>query len=72
MEQTIGNILGEEGCFSLSHLFEADSDLDASIVLASNLYYKQSLQVLRSYIETMVLHLYFANNPYDFEKWKRA
>ena len=49
----------ESAFFSLAHILETFSDLECSILLASRLYYKQAIQVLRSYLETSVLQLYF-------------
>ena len=63
-------VLSESAFFSLAHVLEADTDHEASILLASSLYYKQALQMLRNYLEGMVLQLYFCHNQGDFEKWK--
>jgi hypothetical protein len=63
-------VLSESAFFSLAHVLEAGSDFEASVLLASNLYYKQALQMIRNYLEGMVLQLYFTNNLGDFEKWK--
>jgi len=65
-----GAVLSESAFFSLAHVLEAGTDLEASILLASNLYYRQALQMLRNYLEGLVLQLYFCNNRSDFEKWK--
>jgi hypothetical protein len=38
--------------------------------LAGNLYYKQALQVLRGYLESLVLPIYFCEYPDQFDQWK--
>ncbi len=63
-------VLEESAFFSLAHVLEAGTDLNASILLASHLLYKQALQMLRNYLEGMVLQLYFCHNYGDFEEWK--
>lgn len=68
----VDGILSESLFFSLPHTVEARSELDCSILLASNLYYKQALQVLRGLVELSVLHLYFAANHQDYRKWEVA
>ncbi|MCC5641388.1 hypothetical protein LC607_00125 [Nostoc sp. CHAB 5824] len=67
---TVSEVLSEEAFFSLTHLLEAQSDLECSILLCSNLFYRQALQVLRNYVEGMVIQLFFCENINDFEKWK--
>jgi hypothetical protein len=63
-------VLSESAFFSLAHILEGGTDLEASILLASNLYYRQALQMLRNYLEGMVLQLHFCNNQPDFTRWK--
>ncbi len=65
-------VLSESAFFSLAHVLEAGSELESSILLAANLYYKQALQVLRNYIEGMVVQLYFCDNLGDFEAWQEG
>jgi hypothetical protein len=62
-------VLEESAFFSLSHVLEAYSELECSILLASNLYYKQALQVLRNFLEHAVLGLYFCGSEEEYEKW---
>jgi hypothetical protein len=66
----ISEILSENAFFSLPHILESDSDLNCSILLASNLYYKQAFQVLRGFLESLVLSLYFLNNVQYYKNWK--
>jgi hypothetical protein len=69
-EETIGNILSEAGYFSLSHMLETRSDLMCSVQLASGLYYRQSMQVLRGFIESVILPIYFCKQPDEYKEWK--
>jgi hypothetical protein len=69
-QETIGNILSEAGYFSLSHMLETRSDLMCSVQLAGGLYYRQSMQVLRGFIESVILPIYFCRQPELFKKWK--
>lgn len=69
-QNTIGNILSEGTHFSLAHILESELDLKSSIHLAAHLYYRQSLQVLRGFLESVVLPVYFCGNPSDYKKWK--
>lgn len=71
-DSTVSAVLSENAYFSLAHVLEAASDLNCSILLSSNLYYKQALQVLRSYVEGMTIQLYFCQNMNQFEKWKNG
>ena len=66
----IDEVLSESAFFSLAHILETGSELDCSILLSSNLYYKQALQILRNYIENMVLQLHFCDENDDFTLWK--
>ena len=67
---TIGNILSEGSYFSLSHILETRTDLASSIHLAAHLYYRQAYQVLRGFLESVILPLHFCSNPKDYKKWK--
>lgn len=66
----IGEVLSESAFFSLAHILESQEELNSSILLASNLYYKQALQILRSFLEELVLPVYFCDNPNKFTDWK--
>src|ERR1035437_2871627 len=66
----VSGILSESGFFSLGHTLESQEDLNCSIVLASNLYYKQALQSLRNFLEGVVVQLYFCDNQTAFANWK--
>lgn len=65
----VRSLLQESGFFSVAHLLEADSELYCSELLASNLYYKQAIQVLRGFLEHNVVQLYLCNNPAAFKLW---
>jgi hypothetical protein len=53
-------LLSDSQFFSLPHILEAREELDCSVLLAKNLYYKQALQMLRSLLELNVAHVHFA------------
>lgn len=64
------DMLSESLFLSLTHFLEADfSDLDSAVLLSKNLFYKQSFQVMRGYIEDMVVPLYFAEHAEQFDRW---
>jgi hypothetical protein len=69
-DHLVGNLLSESSFFSLPHLLESQSDLFCSMRLAGDLYYRQAMMVLRCYIESVVLPMYFCVNPKDFQSWK--
>jgi len=64
-------LLEESAFFSISHMLEAYTDLECCILLSSNLYYKQALQVLRGFLENAVLQLHFCDNGEEYVEWKR-
>jgi hypothetical protein len=66
----VSEVLSESAFFSIAHVLESEEELASSILLASNLYYKQGLQVLRNFLEAIVLQLYFCENQTDFKSWK--
>jgi hypothetical protein len=51
-------------------VLESSEELASSALLSSHLYYKQALQVLRSFLEAIVLQLYFCENQTAFMSWK--
>jgi hypothetical protein len=63
-------VLSESAFFSIAHVLESEAEIDCSILLASKLYYKQALQVLRNYIEGAILQLYLSGNLSAFSDWK--
>ncbi|WP_447902993.1 hypothetical protein [Pseudomonas serbica] len=69
-DETVGNILSEAGYFSLPHLLETRSDLHCSMELASSFFYRQSLQVLRGFIESVILPIHLCKHPSEFSQWK--
>jgi len=69
-DSVLSAILSESAFFSLAHVLETDTELNCSTLLASNLYYKQALQILRNFLEEVVVELYFCANPSAFENWK--
>ena len=44
----IQSLLQDAGFYSLAHVLESVSDIDCSLLLASNFYYKQAAQILRN------------------------
>jgi len=64
------NILAESAFFSLAHLLETATDIEASVNMASQLYYKQSFQILRGFLENSVFPVYFCNQQNEFKKWR--
>lgn len=69
-DSVLSAVLSESAFFSLAHVLETDTELNSSMLLASNLYYKQALQVLRNFLEEVVVELHFCANPNVFEGWK--
>ena len=70
-KEIVANVLAESEFFSIVHTLEAELDISSSFLLAANLYYKQAFQVLRAYIENLVLPVYFCEYPSDFSEWKK-
>lgn len=66
----IQSLLEESGFYSLAHILEADEEIGCSLLLASHLYYKQAMQVLRNYIEEIILPINFCDNVDEFNQWK--
>jgi hypothetical protein len=69
---TVAYLTEENEFFSLPHVLEAESELDCSILLAQHRFYKQALQVLRNFLESVVLHLYFRLDPKAFQQWREG
>lgn len=53
--------------FHLPYLTEACYDLDCSVLLAKENYFKQSLQTLRNVIEVSLTHAYYAFQDIDYD-----
>ncbi len=66
----VQSMLSENAFFSIIHILEGQMDLRCSVQLASNLYYKQAFQILRSFIENNILQVHFCDNLTDFSNWK--
>lgn len=69
-DNVISNVLSESSFFSLSHILESRTDVDCSIHLASRYFYRQALQVIRGFLESVVMQLYFCANLSQYAKWK--
>jgi hypothetical protein len=69
-ERMVGTALEEGAFFSIAHILESADDIKCSFHLAAHLYYKQALQVLRSYLEDLVLPIHFCESPKEFLDWK--
>lgn len=63
-------LLSDSQFFSLAHILEAEEELNCSVLLAKNLYYKQALQMLRSLLELNVAHVHFAGDQVAFSQWQ--
>lgn len=57
--------------FSIAHILESLDDIECSCKLASELYYKHASQIIRSFLEDLVLPIYFAENPSAYSSWKQ-
>lgn len=66
----IGEVLSESAFYSLPHILESEEDLNSSLLLAANLFYKQAMQSIRSFIENLILPIFFCENPKNYIKWK--
>jgi len=66
----INTALSESHFFSIAHMMETQQELDCSIFLAQSLYYKQSLQVLRNFVELMVAQILFCHDSKAFCDWR--
>ena len=68
----VEDVLSEESFFSIEHVLESEADLECSVYLAAHLYYKQALQILRSFLEDLVLPIHFCGNTDDYLAWKSS
>ncbi len=66
----VHSLLEDARFYSLAHLLESQNDLECSLLLASNFYYKQATQLLRNFLEETFLPLHFCDNTTDFDAWK--
>lgn len=64
--------LSENHLFSIAHMMETQQELDCSILLAQSLYYKQSLQVLRNFVESLVAMILFCHDSRAFYDWRKG
>jgi hypothetical protein len=69
-DRVVGTALEEGAFFSIAHVLESADDINCSLYLAAHLYYKQALQVLRGYLENLVLPIHFCEHPKEFLAWK--
>ena len=65
-------LLSDTQFFSLPHTLEAEEELNCSVLLAKNLYYKHALQALRSLLELNVLHVYFVGDVAAYRDWQNS
>jgi hypothetical protein len=68
----INTALSESYFFSIAHMMETQQELDCSILLAQSLYYKQSLQVLRNFVELMATQILFCHDSNAFDDWRNG
>jgi hypothetical protein len=66
----VQHVLEESMFFSIAHILETERELEASVLLAQDGYYKQAHQLLRSFLEEVVVPLHFILEPQAFEEWK--
>jgi len=66
------NILEDGGYYSVSHVLETETDLQCSLLLGSNLYFKHSYQVIRSFLENLILPIYFIGDLERFDAWRNS
>jgi hypothetical protein len=59
LECCIQSLLEDAGFYSLAHVLESESDMECSLLLASNFYYKQAIQMLRNILEEVFLPIHF-------------
>lgn len=69
-KEVVGAALSSGTFFSIAHILESMDDLECCLTLASNVYYKHSLQVLRSFLEDLVLPVYFGTDQSAYSRWK--
>lgn len=69
-ERMVCKALEDDLFFSIAHVLETEFDIKCCFQLAGSLYYKQALQVLRGYLESLVLPIYFCEYPDQFDQWK--
>jgi hypothetical protein len=69
-ERLINRTLEDSVYFSIAHVLESEDDLKCSFDLAANFYYKQSLQILRNFLEDLVLPIQFCDTPQEYTNWK--
>ena len=70
LECCIQSLLEDAGFYSLAHVLESESDMKCSLLLASNFYYKQAIQMLRNILEEVFLPIHFCDTVKDFDAWK--
>lgn len=69
-EQLVTRTLEDSLFFSIAHVLESLDDLKCSFHLAANFYYKQAIQMLRNFIEDLVLPIQFCDSPQEYISWK--
>jgi hypothetical protein len=62
--------IAQRRAFSTAHLMESMAEISCSRHLAQGFYYKQALQILRNFLEEMVLSIYFQVHPDKFAEWR--
>ena len=67
----LSSLLADGAFYSLAHILESGDDMESSLLLASNFYYKQATQMLRNILEEIFLPIHFCDTVQDFDAWKR-
>jgi hypothetical protein len=63
-------ILEESRFHSLPLILDSISEIEASFVLSANFYYKQSVQLLRNFLELVVAQYFFSSNTLKYDDWR--
>lgn len=66
----VQTVLEDSGFYSLAHILESEGEISSSLLLASHLYYKQAVQILRNFLEELIMPIHFCDNMHEFEQWK--
>jgi hypothetical protein len=71
-EAVVVRVLEEAKYFSVAHLLDAERDLECSVKLAAGGYYKQSIAVLRLFLESVVMPIHFCSDHDAFRRWRHG
>jgi len=63
-------VLEESRFFSLGLILDSLTELEASLLLSSNFYYKQATHSLRNFLELIVAQFYFSSETSIYDDWR--